>query len=96
MLLHKYPENKAVREVWKRVVNNPILANKTDHQLRYYGVCTEHFITSDYRTPERIRLNQRAIPRINLGDNQVSVNTSNISYEAMCKTFTDNTQVMIN
>lgn len=58
-----FPKNRALFEQWMEAVNNPQLASTPHLALRKtYSVCNEHFRTSQFQTPQRIKLLTNAVP----------------------------------
>jgi hypothetical protein len=48
---------------WIRAINNPTLNLEHAHTYhRTQGVCHRHFATSQFTTPERVRLNRGVVP----------------------------------
>jgi hypothetical protein len=62
-------------EVWVRALNNSkLVVEEAQKYSRDMFVCQRHFETSQYNTPERLRLNRTAIPTLFLSSSNNSEN----------------------
>lgn len=62
---HFYPKNEELCRIWIEKTN-PYLQDKPFGCVRGYLVCTDHFESSDYATPLRLKLNRGAVPKLKL------------------------------
>uniref|UniRef100_A0AAR5PA71 THAP-type domain-containing protein n=1 Tax=Dendroctonus ponderosae TaxID=77166 RepID=A0AAR5PA71_DENPD len=61
---HMFPHGAIMFQLWMDVVNNPALPKLAHATVRRcYSVCNNHFIVSQFQTPERKKLLTKAIPK---------------------------------
>lgn len=66
-LVHKFPNDPKRAELWKKILDVPILKNLPIDTIRKrYFVCTRHFRPNDYKNIVSRGLNKTALPSINL------------------------------
>ncbi|PNF22788.1 hypothetical protein B7P43_G02525 [Cryptotermes secundus] len=62
---HRFPTSRRRAEVWVRALNNSKLVVEEAYKYsKDMVVCQRHFETSQYNTPERLRLNRNAVPTL--------------------------------
>lgn len=60
-----FPRNEGVGRRWLENINNPQLGSIPYSRLRWqFRVCGDHFVLSDFQTPNRQKLNRGVIPTV--------------------------------
>lgn len=63
--LHRFPKILETAELWRKFCRNPALKNVPVNKLHLTClICEKHFKTSQYQTPERIKLNRNVVPTL--------------------------------
>ena len=62
--LFTFPSRTNLQCLWLAAIQNPELSSKSAAALSAYRVCSKHFPTSDFQTPERKKLNRNVVPSL--------------------------------